>query len=213
MNNLTALRTEFLDFCDNADILEHIQQRCQQKGIAAIAGLDDCQVLYQQRALAFEAQVNAGQKTTLPPNNVWLLLLESMRDKLPSGDINFNDLSIIVEFDEQENLGIKYIVNQVESIEDWVARHPELDIDSVRGVFDSYLLEYFDQQKLLVDDNKLFTKTGRHLVGFQNFQRDEKLKNFVGLSEKISNSGLVKNVNISATTKVMPEARPESQQL
>lgn len=212
VNNLTSLRTAFLDFCDNAEILEHIQHRCRQKGIAQIEGLEECQALYEARDQSFTAEINAGRKTSLPPNNVWLLILESLRFNVPLEEVDFSHLSIVVEFDEQENLGIKYIVNQAESLEDWVSRHPELDIATIRGVFDSFLLEYFDSKDLVVNDNKLFTKKGQNLVNYQNFQRDEKLKNFDGLGAKIANAGLAKNVNIKASSKNAPAARPDSQQ-
>ena len=211
MANLTAARNEFLDFCDNAEILEHLQKVCQKKGVVISDQLEDCRKLYEEGEIEFQEKVHAGVQTELLPDNIWLLIVKDMRNKIPRDDLQFEHLDMVIEFDEDNNLGVKYIVNEEESIEDWVERHPEIEIDSIRGVLDSYLLEFFESENLELYNNKLYRKGETKSLTYQSYVQNEDLKSSKKLIDNIRQSGLTKNVEVRFDSLAKPGMRPESQ--
>lgn len=212
MGTLTPARLQFLDFADNPDILAHIQDRCVQKKLEVPPGLLECEQLYRANLDELHERVNFGVKTELPPENVWLMTLKGLRKEFDTSQLGLESLNIIVVFDDDENLAVKYIVNQEESLEAWASKHPEFDIEQLREILNSYLLEDFEKNGLELLDNKLYHKNTNKPITYQEFQKSSVLNDFRGLRSQLLDAKIARSIDVSTERAEPPKPGMDVQQ-
>lgn len=193
MSVITDKRASFLVDFISPDILGFVNERLDAKKLKFPTELNSYESLYHSQMEKFHKKIFSGKEDSLPPSNLIGLALNEAR-QLDLQKAQMNDLLSTVCFDKDNNILVKYTVNQVEGLEQWAAKN-KVDPQNLKAMLDSYFLEFFNEKGLQIVDGKLFQVNSQQLItedGFNNLLKDAK-----ELRSKFAHSGISKNIDIN----------------
>jgi hypothetical protein len=193
MRIITNERANFLVDFISPDILGFVKERLDAKGLQFPTELTQFESVYQTQMEKFHKKIFSGEEYSLPPSNLIGLALNEVR-QVDLKKALMNNLLATICFDQDNNILVKYTVDQGESLEEWAEKN-RVDPQNLKSMLDSYFLEFFNEKGLQIIDGKLFQSSNNQLVTKDGF--NDLLKDSTDLKNKLTLSGLTKEIDIN----------------
>lgn len=196
MSVLPESRASFLVDFISPEIIDFLNKRLAAKNITFPVDINSFQAKYYSQIKTFYDQVFAGKISNLPPSNLVGLAINELR-QVDLKKSQMKDLQANISFDENNNLLVQYVVDQQSSLDDWASDN-HLDSEKLKGMIDSFFLEFFNENGMQLENGKLYHTKDGSLVSASELENI--LNNSSTIKEKLKDSNVASNVNIESSS-------------